>query len=51
MLQFNNDSDIKYSDEGNVDFLMSKTKSKKIESIKINNLKKFLTKQKINCRI
>mgnify|MGYP001166793196 FL=1 len=51
IFKFNNESSNKYTDEGNIDFLMNKSSSKKIESIKINKLKKFLLKKKINCRI
>ena len=51
IFKFNNESSNKYLDEGNIDFLMNKSSSKKIESIKINKLKKFLLKKKINCRI
>jgi cyclase len=51
IFKFNNESSNKYLDEGNIDFLMSKSSSKKIESTKINKLKKFLLKKRINCRI
>ena len=51
IFEFKNESSNKYLDEGNIDFLMKKSSLKHIESTKINTLKKFLIKKKINCRI
>ena len=51
IFKLKNESSNKYLDEGNIDFLMKKSSLKNIESTKINTLKKFLIKKKINCRI
>ncbi len=40
-----------YSEEGNIDYLQNKIKLKKIENIKINALKKYLSKKNIKCRL
>ena len=51
IFEIKNESSNKYLEEGNIDFLMNKSKLKNIKSTKINKLKKFLFKKKINCRI